>query len=196
MRFTPAAELPDVILIAPRVHADDRGFFLESYHQQRFAEAGLTAEFVQDNHSHSARGVLRGLHFQHPHGQGKLVRVTRGEIFDVAVDIRVGSPTFGRWVGVHLSGENLLQLYIPPDFAHGFMVTSDEADVIYKCTEIYHPEDEGILVWNDPALAIPWPIAEPRLSDKDANAMTLRELERAGKLPTYHRPELAAPSGI
>jgi dTDP-4-dehydrorhamnose 3,5-epimerase len=188
VRFTPAAELPDVILIEPRVHADDRGFFLESYHREKFAEAGLPAEFVQDNHSRSLHGVLRGLHFQAPRGQGKLVRVVRGEIYDVAVDIRVGSPTFGHWVGVQLSAENRHQLYIPPDFAHGFAVTSAEADVVYKCTEIYHPGDEGILAWNDPTLAIPWPITEPRLSEKDAHGTTLRDLERAGRLPHYHHP--------
>jgi dTDP-4-dehydrorhamnose 3,5-epimerase len=196
VRFTPAAELDDVILIEPRVHTDERGFFLESYHQRKFAEAGFRVEFVQENHSRSVHGVLRGLHFQHPRGQGKLVRVIRGEIFDVAVDIRIGSPTFGRWIGARLSEENRRQLYIPPDFAHGFVVTSPEADVVYRCTEFYHPEDEGGLAWDDPALAIDWPIEEPILSRKDSAGMTLRELERAGKLPTYRRPEPATPGGI
>jgi dTDP-4-dehydrorhamnose 3,5-epimerase len=192
VRFTPAAELPEIILIEPRVHSDERGFFLESYHYQRFAAAGLDMAFVQDNHSRSAYGVLRGLHFQHPRGQGKLVRVTRGEIFDVAVDIRIGSPTFGQWYGTLLSEENRRQLYIPPNFAHGFMVTSEEADVLYKCTELYYPEGEGVLAWDDPALAIEWPTAEPKLSQKDANGTTLHELQRAGKLPSYHLPEPAA----
>lgn len=188
MRFTPAAELPDVILIEPRVFRDERGFFLESYQRERFAEAGLDLDFVQDNHSRSTHGILRGLHFQHPRGQGKLIRVVRGEIFDVAVDIRLGSPTFGRWVGYTLSEENHRLLYIPPGFAHGFVVTSAEADVCYKCTELYHPQDEGILAWDDRRLAIDWPVAEPKLSGKDKAGSTLFELERAGRLPTYNEP--------
>jgi dTDP-4-dehydrorhamnose 3,5-epimerase len=184
VRFTPAAELPDVVLIEPRVHRDERGFFLESYQRERFAAAGLDLDFVQDNHSRSTYGILRGLHFQHPRGQGKLIRAIRGEVYDVAVDIRVGSPTFGRWAGFTLSEENHRLLYIPPGFAHGFDVTSAEAYVCYKCTGFYHPEDEGILAWDDMRVGINWPIAQPRLSDKDSNGVTLLELERAGRLPS------------
>jgi dTDP-4-dehydrorhamnose 3,5-epimerase len=191
VRFTPAAELPDVILIEPRVFRDERGFFLESYQRERFAEAGLDLDFVQDNHSRSTHGILRGLHFQHPRGQGKLIRAERGEIFDVAVDIRLGSPTFGRWVGYTLSEENHRLLYIPPGFAHGFVVTSEVADVCYKCTEFYHPEGEGILAWDDQKLAIDWPVAKPKLSGKDNAGSTLLELERAGRLPAYNEPEPA-----
>lgn len=189
------AELPELIIVEPVVHKDHRGFFLESYHRRHFARAGLDLDFVQENHSYSVGGVLRGLHFQHPHAQGKLVRVTRGEIYDVAVDIRVGSPTFGRWAGTHLSETNRCQFYIPPGFAHGFVVTSGEADVVYRCTEFYHPGADRTLAWNDQELAITWPVDEPVISDKDSNAPSLRELERAGALPTYRELETATTSG-
>jgi dTDP-4-dehydrorhamnose 3,5-epimerase len=196
VRFTPVAELPGLILVEPTVYEDERGFFLESYHSRKFAEGGISEVFVQDNHSRSVHGVLRGLHFQHPDAQGKLVRVTRGEVFDVAVDIRVGSPTFGRWYGVVLSAENRRQLYIPPGFAHGFLVTGDEADFLYKCTVHYRREHDRVLAWNDPALAIPWPIAEPLLSPKDASAPTLAELEAAGVLPRYDRAGFGHPARV
>ena len=166
MRVT-ATDLPGVLLIEPKAFGDARGFFLESYHAQYYAESGIPGLFVQDNYSHSRRGVLRGLHYQLEHPQGKLVWVTRGEVFDVAVDIRQGSPTFGRWVGVTLSEDNHRQLYIPPGFAHGFCVLSDPADFLYKCTDFYHPEDEGGVLWCDPDLAIAWPVAAPMLSEKD-----------------------------
>lgn len=192
MRFTRVTEIPDLVIVEPPIHSDDRGFFLETYHHERFREAGITATFVQDNHSRSVTGVLRGLHFQHPRGQGKLVRVVRGEIYDVAVDIRTGSPTFGRWAGVLLSEENQRQLYIPPGFAHGFVVTRGEADVTYKCTEIYYPRYEAVLAWDDPEIGIEWPVKDPILSRKDAQGSTLRELERAGRLPEYERSVAAA----
>lgn len=195
MRFTPVAELPELVIIEPVVHTDHRGFFLESYHRLHFAQAGLDLDFVQENHSYSLGGILRGLHFQHPYAQGKLVRVTRGEIYDIAVDIRVGSPTFGCWAGIHLSETNRRQLYIPPGFAHGFVVTGTEADVIYRCTEFYHPGADRALAWNDPELGIAWPFEEPLLSEKDRNAPTLRELKLAGALPTYRELEPAAPGG-
>jgi dTDP-4-dehydrorhamnose 3,5-epimerase len=185
VQFTSPPDLPGIVLVEPAVHGDHRGFFLESYHQARFAAAGLDLPFVQDNHSRSAQGVLRGLHFQHPRGQGKLVRVVRGEVFDVAVDIRLGSPTFGRWFGARLSEANRRQLYIPPGFAHGFVVTAPEADVLYKCTEFYHPEHDHALCWNDPRVGVRWPVGDPTLSAKDAAAPTLEELERQGVLPRY-----------
>ncbi|MCA1929388.1 dTDP-4-dehydrorhamnose 3,5-epimerase [Rheinheimera sp.] len=165
------------LIIEPKVFGDDRGFFLESFHQQRYQqETGITQLFVQDNHSRSAKGVLRGLHFQKTRPQGKLVRVVRGEVYDVAVDIRPGSPTFGQWEGVILSEENKRQFWVSPGFAHGFQVLSDFADFEYKCTDYYFPQDEGCLAWNDPQLAIDWPIKAPLLSAKDANAGTLSEL--------------------
>ncbi|HFQ95764.1 MAG TPA: dTDP-4-dehydrorhamnose 3,5-epimerase [Anaerolineae bacterium] len=167
--FTPL-QLPEVILIEPRVFADARGFFLETYKYSDFAAHGIPETFVQDNHSRSIRGVLRGLHFQNPpKAQGKLVRVVRGVIFDVAVDIRPSSPTFGQWVGETLSDDNQRMLYIPPGFAHGFLVLSDLADVVYKVTEEYAPELDTGVIWNDPTIAIAWPLdAPPLLSDKDA----------------------------
>ena len=176
MRFEPTS-LPEVILIEPRVHRDARGFFLESYHAQRFAEGGISARFVQDNHSLSARGTLRGLHMQHRFAQGKLIRCTEGEIFDVAVDARPGSATFGRWVGETLSAQSFRQLWVPPGFLHGFCVVSETAQVEYKCTELYHPEDELGVIWNDPAIGIRWPIAAPLLSAKDAALPRLSEIE-------------------
>ncbi len=179
MRFLPL-EIPEVILVEPKVHGDDRGFFLETYHQRKFADGGITAAFVQDNHSYSVRGTLRGLHAQLRRPQGKLVRVILGEIFDVAVDIRPHSPTFGRWVSEVLSGENLHQLYVPPGFAHGFCVLSETAHVLYKCTELYDPEDEIVIAWNDPRIGIPWPVESPLLSPRDLAAP---QLEKLGLLP-------------
>lgn len=159
--------LPGVLIIEPRVFRDERGFFLETYHAQRYREAGLDAAFVQDNHSRSTRGTLRGLHWQAERPQGKLVRVLVGEIYDVAVDIRPGSPTFGKWVGVTLSADNFRQAWIPPGFAHGFCVTSEVAEVEYKCTDFYDPPSERGLIWNDPEVAIAWPIQDPILSERD-----------------------------
>jgi dTDP-4-dehydrorhamnose 3,5-epimerase len=176
MQFEATA-LPGVIAVEPRVFGDHRGFLMEVYHKQRFAEAGITLEFVQDNHSGSCRGTLRGLHYQIQHPQGKLVRVTRGEIWDVAVDVRRGSPHFGRWVGIALSEENRRQVYIPPGFAHGFCVLSEMAEVVYKCTDLYFPEHERTLLWNDPALGIEWPLGEPILSAKDQRGKPLAEAD-------------------
>lgn len=176
--------LPGVLLIEPRVFADARGFFMETWHQARYREYGLPAHFVQDNLSSSTRGTLRGLHFQHPHAQGKLVYVLQGEVFDVAVDLRVGSPTFGRWVGVVLSGDHKNQLYIPEGFAHGFCVLSETALFLYKCTDVYTPQAEGGVLWSDPDLGIDWPIRTPFLSEKDKNYPLLREIP-PGRLPQY-----------
>jgi dTDP-4-dehydrorhamnose 3,5-epimerase len=165
--FEPMS-IADIVVIVPRVFADDRGFFMETYKQSGFQEAGLPVSYVQENHSRSTQGTLRGLHYQRePKAQGKLVRVVRGEIFDVAVDIRPRSATFRQWVGITLSEENRKSIYIPPGFAHGFCVTSADAEVIYKTTEEYAPELEDGIRWNDPALAIAWPIDAPRLSDRD-----------------------------
>jgi dTDP-4-dehydrorhamnose 3,5-epimerase len=170
-------KLNDCLIIEPKVFGDERGFFLESFHQQRYEQqTGIRQSFVQDNHSRSAYGVLRGLHFQRTRPQGKLVRVVRGEVFDVAVDIRPQSPTFGQWEAVILSEENKRQFWVPPGFAHGFQVLSDFADFEYKCTDYYAPEDEASLAWNDPQLGIDWPIQQPLLSAKDAKAVTLAEL--------------------
>lgn len=170
-------KLNDCLIIEPKVFGDERGFFLESFHQQRYEQqTGIRQSFVQDNHSRSAYGVLRGLHFQRTRPQGKLVRVVRGEVFDVAVDIRPQSPTFGQWEAVILSEENKRQFWVPPGFAHGFQVLSDFADFEYKCTDYYAPEDEASLAWNDPQLGIDWPILQPLLSAKDAKAFTLAEL--------------------
>jgi dTDP-4-dehydrorhamnose 3,5-epimerase len=182
VRVTPTA-LPGVVLIEPVVHRDPRGFFLETYHRQRYAEAGIGGDFVQDNHSRSTRGTLRGLHAQVAHAQGKIVRAVFGEVFDVAVDIRRGSPTFARWVGVVLTGENYRQLYIPPGFAHGLCVLSESVDVAYKCTDFYAPADEITVAWNDPEIGIEWPLQEPVLSPKDASAACLRDL--VDRLPEY-----------
>lgn len=180
-----ATELSGVVIIEPKAFGDQRGFFLETYHQQRYADAGLPEWFVQDNHSRSAPGTLRGLHYQLKHAQGKLVRCIRGAIFDVAVDIRRGSPTFGRWVGIELSEENQRQLYIPPGFAHGFCVSSVPSEVEYKCTDFHHAEDEHGIVWNDPGVAIAWPVKDPLVSAKDARYLPLA-LSRSD-LPTYER---------
>lgn len=164
-------------VIEPKVYGDDRGFFLETYEKKRYMEiTGDGYEFVQDNYSRSRKNVLRGLHFQQNHPQGKLVRVVRGEVFDVAVDIRHNSPTFGQWEGVILSENNKKQLWIPPGLAHGFFVLSDVADFEYKCTEYYHPEDERCLLWNDPEIGIAWPGQNPILSEKDTEGLLLKEL--------------------
>ena len=171
------SKLKGCVIIEPRVFGDERGFFLETFQAVRYQqEAGIDLVFVQDNHSRSARGVLRGLHFQKTKPQGKLVRVVRGEVYDVAVDIRNGSPTFGEWEGVILSEDNKKQFWVPPGFAHGFVVLSDTADFEYKCTDYYDPSDEGSILWNDPDLDIPWPIANPVLSTKDQSAKRLVDL--------------------
>lgn len=171
-----------MVLVEPRVYADDRGFFLETYHRDKFREAGIAGQFVQDNHSRSRRGVLRGLHYQEPTSQGKLVRCSRGAIFDVAVDIRVGSPQFGKWFGVELNEKNQLMQWIPPGFAHGFCALTDETDVIYKCTAIYDGMGDRSILWNDPDIGIEWPLKDPRLSTKDAVAPRLKD---APVLPSY-----------
>lgn len=170
--------IPEVLRLSPRVFADGRGFFLESFNERAFREAsGLDVRFVQDNHSRSARGVLRGLHLQRePHAQGKLVRVASGEVFDVAVDVRRGSPTFGRWVGERLSAENHRQLWIPAGFAHGFLVLSESADVLYKATDYYAPHSEACIAWDDPQLGIDWPLdGAPVLSEKDRIGLPLNQ---------------------
>lgn len=170
-------KLKDCVIIEPKVYGDHRGFFLETFQADRYREmAGINLPFVQDNHSRSAKGVLRGLHFQKTKPQGKLVRVVSGEVYDVVVDIRQGSSSFGQWEGVTLSGVNKRQLWIPPGFAHGFVVLSDTADFEYKCTAYYDPADEGSLIWNDPAIAIVWPLESPILSDNDSRAKTFAEL--------------------
>lgn len=172
-------DIPDVKLIEPRVFRDDRGFFLESWNARNFADAGIAAAFVQDNHSCSSKGVLRGLHYQVKNVQGKLIRVIAGSVYDVAVDIRRSSPTFGRWVGVVLSAENKLQCWIPPGFAHGFLCLEDNTEFLYKCTDYYAPEHERSLLWNDPAIGIAWPLdgMTPILSAKDAAAVPLANAE-------------------
>lgn len=173
-------KIADVKILEPRVFGDSRGFFLESWNKKTFRDAGLPGEFVQDNHSRSAQGVLRGLHYQVKQPQGKLVRVTQGEVFDVAVDIKKSSPTYGQWVGVHLSAENHRLFWVPPGFAHGFYVISESADFQYKCTDYYAPEYERSLLWNDPSLGIEWPLVDgevPTLSDKDAECSLLADLD-------------------
>ena len=174
-----ATPIPDVVIIEPKVFGDERGFFYESFNARRFAElTGVATNFVQDNHSKSAKNVLRGLHYQLQQTQGKLVRVVAGEVFDVAVDIRKSSPTFGHWVGVVLSGENKRQLWVPPGFAHGFVVTSDSAEFLYKTTDYWAPEFERSILWNDPAIGIEWPIdGAPLLSGKDQQGKLLADAE-------------------
>src|SRR5436190_23701888 len=175
MHVTPTA-IPDVKLVEPRVFGDARGFFFESYNERAFAGAGIDAEFVQDNHSRSHRGVLRGLHYQIEHAQGKLVRVVSGEVFDVVVDLRKSSPNFGRWVGVTLSAENYKMMWVPAGFAHGFLTLSDSADFLYKTTDYWYPEHERTLLWNDPALGIDWPLdGAPRVTPKDATGTPLKD---------------------
>ena len=174
-----ATKIPDLYIIEPKVFGDERGYFMESYSQKDFADAGLTMTFVQDNESKSRKGVLRGLHFQTKHTQGKLVRVTQGEVWDVAVDLRKGSPTYGQWEGVYLSAENKRQFYVPEGFAHGFVVTSEEAVFNYKCTDFYAPEYDSGLLWNDPEVGIDWPLeglGDILLSEKDKKQKTLKEL--------------------
>ncbi len=182
MRFTET-ELPGVILVEPDVHRDARGFFLETYQQARYAQGGIRASFVQDNFSRSTRNTLRGLHGQTRRPQGKLLRVVRGAVLDVAVDVRRGSPDFGRWVSAELSDENFRQLYVPPGFAHGFCVLSESADLTYKCTEFYDGGDEYAIAWDDPDIGIAWPVSEPVLSPRDAQAPRLKQLE--SELPAY-----------
>lgn len=176
--------LPGVVIIEPKVFSDARGFFMETWQQERYSKCGIPARFVQDNLSFSQKGVLRGLHYQHPNAQGKLVYVLQGEVFDVAVDIRVGSPTFGQWVGVTLSSDNKRQLYIPEGFAHGFCVTSETALVVYKCTDFYNPQTEGGIIWNDPDIGIGWPCIKPILSEKDQRFTALKDLP-SDKLPRW-----------
>jgi dTDP-4-dehydrorhamnose 3,5-epimerase len=179
-----ATNLPGVLLIEPKRFGDARGYFLETWHEERYAAAGINLRFVQDNLSRSVRGILRGLHLQHPTDQGKLVSVVEGEVFDVAVDVRVGSPSFGKWTGATLSERDHRQLWIPPGFAHGFCVTSDVALFAYKCTAPYSSAHEMGVAWNDPALGIAWPIAEPQLSAKDSALPRLADIDPA-RLPRY-----------
>jgi dTDP-4-dehydrorhamnose 3,5-epimerase len=182
MKFLPT-QLPGVLLVEPDVYRDQRGWFVETYHVQKYQEAGILLPFVQDNCSSSVHGTLRGLHLQMTRPQGKLIRVIRGEIFDVAVDVRRGSPTFASWVGVNLSGQDFKQIYIPPGFAHGFCVLSDVAEVEYKCTDVYAPGGEVTIRWDDPRIAIQWPIERPLLSTKDAAGQLLNDL--GDQLPDY-----------
>jgi len=182
MKITPSA-LPEVLILEPRVFPDARGHFFESWQQERYAEAGIAGPFVQDNVSRSVRGTLRGLHFQEPDAQGKLVTVLTGRIFDVAVDIRRGSPRFGQWIGTTVDAAQPRQIWIPPGFAHGFCILSDTADFMYKCTEYYRPDSERSIRWDDPGIAIDWPVVDPLLSGKDAVAPPLSE---ASILPDYH----------
>jgi dTDP-4-dehydrorhamnose 3,5-epimerase len=168
--------LPGVLIIEPVVFKDDRGVFLETHHQKKYVEGGINRTFVQDNRSHSKKGVLRGLHYQHRYPQGKLVYVITGEIFDVAVDIRRGSSTFGKWEGIYLSSDNNCQVFVPEGFAHGFCVLSETADVLYKCTDFYHPDDEFGILWSDPTIGIEWPVASPALSSKDSQYPKLTEI--------------------
>ncbi|MDH5691819.1 MAG: dTDP-4-dehydrorhamnose 3,5-epimerase [Gammaproteobacteria bacterium] len=177
MKFTQL-QIPDVILIEPTVHGDERGFFLESWRQDMFKANGIDAIFLQDNHSKSTKGILRGLHYQLPKPQGKLVRVISGEVYDVAVDLRKSSPTFGQWVGEYLSAENKRSMWVPEGFAHGFLVTSESAEFVYKCTDYYSPDCEHALKWDDEDLKIDWPIeGSPLLSNKDAQALSFNEAE-------------------
>jgi dTDP-4-dehydrorhamnose 3,5-epimerase len=174
-----------VKVIEPKCFGDARGFFLETFSAQRYRDAGIEAVFVQDNHSRSRKDVLRGLHYQLQHPQGKLVSVVRGEVLDIVVDIRVGSPTFGEWYGAVLNDENHRQLYVAPGLAHGFVVLSETVDFVYKCTDYYHPDDEKGLLWNDPAIGIDWQIEQPALSEKDRHNKTLSELQSANALPHF-----------
>lgn len=184
MRVTPL-DHPEILLVEPDVFQDPRGFFMETWHAEKYTQHGLPAIFLQDNQSRSTRGVLRGLHYQLQHPQGKLVRVVRGEVFDVAVDIRKGSPWFGKWVGAVLSEENQQQLYVPPGFAHGFCTLSEQADFLYKCTDIYTAGDEYGIAWDDPDIGIEWPQLDYLLSGKDLDNPRLSE---SNKLPVYEAP--------
>jgi dTDP-4-dehydrorhamnose 3,5-epimerase len=179
MKFN-TTPLKDVVLIEPQVFGDARGFFLESWQEKKFTDAGINAKFVQDNHSRSSQWTLRGLHFQTEHTQGKLVRVTSGSVFDVMVDLRRSSPSFGKWWGVELSAENHRMLWVPEGLAHGILITSEAADFLYKCTDLYSPQDERTLAWNDPKVGVQWPLpagVAPKLSAKDAVGQTLAEIE-------------------
>jgi dTDP-4-dehydrorhamnose 3,5-epimerase len=179
-----ATSLPGVLLIKPRVFEDPRGFFMETYRQNVLADAGIHESFVQDNHSHSSRGVLRGLHYQLRNPQAKLCRVARGEVLDVAVDVRLGSPNFGKWVSAVLSGENHMQIYIPKGFAHGFVVRSETADFLYKCSDYFDAADDRGVLWNDPAIGIDWQTSSPILSEKDQRYLPLRQIAH-DQLPRY-----------
>jgi dTDP-4-dehydrorhamnose 3,5-epimerase len=185
VRVVPT-ELPGVVIIEPDVHRDGRGFFLETYHADRYRDHGMPGPFVQDNHSQSVAGTLRGLHLQLRRPQGKLIRVVEGEVFDVAVDVRRGSPTFGRWVSVTLTADNFRQCYVPPGFAHGFCVVSPIAQLEYKCTDLYDPASEIGIAWNDPAIGISWPVTDPILSQRDSRHPTLAEL--GDRLPVWIGP--------
>jgi dTDP-4-dehydrorhamnose 3,5-epimerase len=176
--------LPEVVVIKPKVHEDPRGFFMETYRAEVLAGAGIRRSFLQDNHARSVRGVLRGLHYQLRQPQAKLCRVVSGEVFDVAVDVRLGSPTFGRWVGVLLSAENKLQIYVPRGFAHGYVVRSETADFLYKCDEYYDPSDDRGILWSDPDIGIAWDVSEPTVSDKDQQLPRLADVARE-LLPRY-----------
>ncbi len=184
MKFTKTA-FPDVFLIELDVFKDTRGFFMETYNQMKYAEAGIDQVFVQDNYSHSRHGILRGLHYQLKNAQGKLVFVITGEIFDIVVDIRIGSPRFGQWFGTHLSANNRRQIFVPEGYAHGFIVLSESVDVIYKCTDFYTPGDEYGIFWADPSIGIDWPIKNPILSDKDSKNPKLKEIPEE-LLPAFH----------
>ena len=176
MQFIPT-KIPDVILVEVTKFGDHRGFFMETYHAEKFSAGGISATFIQDNHASSQKNILRGLHYQLKFPQGKLIRCIQGEILDIAVDIRKSSPTFGQWVGEILSSENARQLYVPPGFAHGYVVRSDNAEVEYKCTELYHPEDDYGILWNDPAIGIDWGIENPILSEKDKQQPLLKDVK-------------------
>ncbi|MCC1495743.1 dTDP-4-dehydrorhamnose 3,5-epimerase [Alcanivorax sp. 1008] len=190
-----STRIPDVKLIEPKVFGDERGFFMETWNEKAFREAGINVAFVQDNHSRSVKNTLRGLHYQIKQPQGKLVRVTRGEVFDVAVDLRVGSSTFGQWVGEYLSGENNRMLWVPPGFAHGFLVTSDTADFQYKCTDFYSPEYERSIFWNDPSVNVDWGVSNPEellLSNKDKHAQSLQQAMAELEGNSQIKPETSA----
>ncbi len=184
MMKTQKTELDGVLIIEPDVFKDQRGYFVETYQRQRYTDAGINVDFVQDNLSFSKKGTLRGLHFQHPHDQAKLVQVIQGEVFDVVADIRRESPTFGKWIGQYLSDENKLQIFVPEGFAHGFCVLSDTALFHYKCSDFYAPECEGGIRWSDPDVAIDWPLDSPIVSDKDAKFSCLRDIAQ-DRLPSY-----------
>jgi len=183
MKITETS-LPGVFLIEPKKFGDNRGFFLETFRSDLFEEAGISAQFVQDNHSRSSKGVLRGLHYQLVQPQGKFVRVATGAVFDVAVDVRRGSPNFGQWFGAELSEDNMNMMYVPPGFAHGFVVLSDTADFIYKCTDYYHPESEQGIAWDDPDIGVEWPISDVMLSEKDKLNPKLKD-QHSDLLPQY-----------
>jgi dTDP-4-dehydrorhamnose 3,5-epimerase len=182
VRIIPT-KIPEVLVIEPDVYGDARGFFMETWHAAKYAELGLDVNFVQDNQSRSSKGILRGLHYQLEQPQGKLVRVSAGRVFDVAVDIRKGSPTFGQWVGIELSGDNFKQFYVPPGFAHGFCVLSETADFAYKCTDFYAPQYEHGILWNDPDIGIQWPGEDYQVSEKDAQNSLLKDMGNA--LPIF-----------